>query len=712
MANNGRIPFVQQTEQADCGPACLAMVLAYYGKWVPLEELRQAMGGNLMGVDAATLLRTARWYGLDGQGLRMDIDDLRSLEPGAVLHWKFYHFVVFERCTRNGAIVVDPAAGRVTVSNDELNQSFTGVALRFRPNASFRPSAQPKGSRRRVLGLVLSQPRMLWQVIVASLLLQVVRLAFPVLTGLLVDQILPTGSYRLLHVLGAGLAVTIAFQAFTSVVRGYLLVFLRSHVDHNMTRTFMEHLLRLPYSFFQARSAGDLQLRVNSNSIIREGLTSSVLTTLLDGVLVSLYVVIILATEPSMGLLCLLLGALQVSVLVLTRHQHREAAAKEVQAQSRSQSYLIQLLEGIEVIKSSGAEERVLASWLPLFTTELNATTARGRLTMLTSSVMDTFRVASPLLLLYLGGLQVLNGHLSLGVMLSLQSMATSFLTPLSSLVSTALQLHTIWTYVDRMNDVLDAPVEQEPRAKIQAPRLTGAVQLHNVSFRYSPLGPEVIRDVSVSIWPGMFLAIVGPSGSGKSTLARLLVGLYRPTSGTITFDGMDLAQLEYASVRRQIGVVTQTPYLFGSSVLDNITLQDPEISLARVVEVAKLAQIHDDILALPMGYETPVSGAGGLLSGGQRQRIALARALVHDPVILLLDEATSALDTVTERRVQEAIDSLRCTRIVIAQRLSTIRHADMILVVDNGTVVERGTHDELMAAGGKYAEMVAAQQV
>jgi ABC-type bacteriocin/lantibiotic exporter with double-glycine peptidase domain len=319
--------------------------------------------------------------------------------------------------------------------------------------------------------------------------------------------------------------------------------------------------------------------------------------------------------------------------------------------------------------------------------------------------------MGSPLAVLVCGAFQVLNGGISLGTMLAAAALATGFLEPLATLVTTGLQVQLTRSYMERINDVLDTPREQEGQVIAPARRLTGHVRADAVSFAYGSLAPPVVRNVSLEVQPGQSLGIVGRSASGKSTLAHLLLGFYSPSSGRILFDGKDLTKLDVHSLRRQLGIVTQRPYLFGSSIRENIALTDPATPFHAVVDAANLACIHDEIVAMPMGYDTLLLDGGASLSGGQRQRIALARALVHRPAILLLDEATSDLDSVTERSILSRLDSLACTTIVIAHRMSTIRNADTIVVMDQGRVVERGTHDELVALSGKYKELVVAQQ-
>jgi ABC-type bacteriocin/lantibiotic exporter with double-glycine peptidase domain len=384
--------------------------------------------------------------------------------------------------------------------------------------------------------------------------------------------------------------------------------------------------------------------------------------------------------------------------------------ADDLRVQSKSRAYEIEVLNGIETLKAIGSEPNAVQHWSNLFVDTLNTSLARGRLAALVDSSLASLRLGAPIAVLVLGASRVLSGELSLGSMLALDALAIGFLAPLATLVGTASQLQILGTYLDRLDDVFDTPPEADYDRLVDVSSLSGAIRLEDVSFRYGERSPLVVRDVSLEVAAGQFVAIVGPSGSGKSTLAALLVALYAPTSGRVLYDGRDLASLNPRAVRRKMGIVVQKPYLFASSVRSNIALADPALPLDDIMQAAKAASIHDEIMAMPMQYETLVRDGGSALSGGQRQRLALARALVHEPPIMLLDEATSSLDAVTEARVQTTLDEMRCTRIVIAHRLSTIMSADVILMMKDGRVVERGTHAELVARRGAYYELVNAQ--
>jgi ATP-binding cassette subfamily B protein len=704
-----KVPYIGQLEAADCGAACLCMALRYHGKSVRLDEVRAAAGTTANGTDALGLLRAAAKFGLAGRGLRLEVDHLGQLDPGAILHWEFNHFVVFERVSSKGVHIVDPAMGRRTVPFERVKTSFTGVAIELRPGDRFEKGGDAKSLVgtyfRKVMGETSGLPR----IIVASVLLQVFGLAGPALTGLIIDRVIPRGDLDLLAIVLIGMAGIQVFQLITSMMRAHLLLDLRTRVGLRMTLGFLDHLTSLPYAFFQRRSTGDLMMRVNSNEDIREIFTSTTMSAILDGFMVVIYLVLLFVASAKMALLAMGLALLEIVVYWLARRRVRELVAQSLETSARSSSFLLQMLAGIETLKLAGAEGRSVQRWSNLLVDNTNVSLARGRLQVKTDAIVGTVGMISPLAIMSLGATLVVNGDLTLGTMMAVNGLASSFITPVGSLVGALIHIAEIKGYIERIDDVLSQKREDKGD-ELSPGRLSGRIELRDVDFRYDEELPLVVQKTSIVIEPGQTVALVGTSGSGKSTLAKLLLGLYRPTSGAILYDGKNLAQLDLRVVRRQLGIVPQSPYFFDQSIRENIALVNPETPLERVVTAARMACMHDHIAGMRMSYEARLADRGESMSGGQRQRIALARALVHNPAILLLDEATSSLDAETEKKVMENLRSVRATKIIIAHRLSTIADADVILCLDKGQIMERGSHAELIARQGFYYRLVSAQ--
>ncbi|MEZ4386972.1 MAG: peptidase domain-containing ABC transporter [Candidatus Krumholzibacteriia bacterium] len=706
-----QIPMVRQQTASDCGAAALTMVLRHFGRSVRLGEVRRRIEAGPDSASARRLLEVARQFGLDGRGVQVSLDDLTYLPRGSILHWGMNHFVVLQRVRRRGVEILDPAAGRRYVDREQLDVSFTGIALVLERAPGFVAGARSEmPTIWKYLARALTRGNDLSRAVFLSFTVQVLGLATPVLVGVVVDRIVPNRDMGLLAPVALAALVLGLFSFLTTWTRAHILLHLRTSLDVRMAIDFMSHLLRLPLSFFLGRQTGDLMVRLNSSHAIRETLTTTVLSAALDGTMVFLYLGVLVAIRPSFALIVLVLGMLKVAVYAATARRLREFAAKGQVAQAESANFQVQALVGIESVKSAGGELRALEHWSQLLATVVNLSLARGQLNALVLAIYATLNTITPLLLLIYGASLVLSGELTLGRMLAMQALAAGFLGPLASMVRTAFQMQDMAVYLERVEDIVSQAPEQDPAEDRIVPAVYGGIRLQDVTFRYPGSESIALDQVSLDISQQEHLAIVGPSGSGKSTLARILVGLFEPQAGAVKFDGFDIKQLDLTELRRRIGFVAQNPYLMATSVRQNIGFMHPDLGLDAIERAADLAEISEEIKRMPLGYDTFLPMGATSISGGQRQRIAIARALLGNPRILVLDEATSHLDSLTESRVYRNINALTVTRITIAHRLSSVIGADRIAVMDCGKIVELGRHDELLASDGLYSRLYRAQ--
>ncbi|MCX4247475.1 peptidase domain-containing ABC transporter [Paraliomyxa miuraensis] len=707
-----RIPVMAQSTATDCAATCLRMVLAFHGRHVPAGELSALLAPGRDGASAWALLEAARSQGLVGRGLRLSAAALHRLRPGSILHWDRKHFVVLERVEpgRGGrpsiVTVVDPGVGRCRFDEAGLRARFSGLALELWPGEGLQRRQPPRSPYGRYLAILLAQPRLLSLSIALSLLLLVWSLAVPLLTALVVDGLMvPSAGLGIGTMLVGGLLVVLAHAA-TTVGRSLALVRLHERFDRVLVPGLVDRLLALPASFFQQRSLGDLMMRVSSTSQLRDALTQGAVSTVMDGLLVVTYLALLAWLDVHLALVAVLLAAAYLGQLWLSHRGHRELTAAQLHHEARARGSLTRMLAGIETLKATGSEPEAAQQFHRQFEQVLEATRARGRFNAYFDGVAASLRLLGPLALLVLGAHAVTSGRLGLGAMLGATQLALAFLTPLSALVQTAVRLQTTVSHVERVEEIHATPTE-DLRCGAHRADLAGAIELSDVSVRYGAGAPWALRDVSLTIEPGQRVAIVGASGSGKSTLARVLLGLCPPQQGQVCVGGVPSDRLDLRDLRRRIGVVTQEACLFDMTIAQNLALAAPDATREELEHAARLARIHDDIEALPMGYDTRLTDGGSTLSGGQRQRLALARALVRRPELLLLDEATSALDTVTERAIHDALRRLGATVVTIAHRLDTVRDADVIVVMDRGQAVDRGTHHELLVRDGVYRRLV-----
>ncbi|MBV9228837.1 MAG: ATP-binding cassette domain-containing protein, partial [Chloroflexi bacterium] len=607
------VPVVLQMSAVECGAACLAMILRYYGRKTSISEISERVGIGRDGLSALGIVKTARDYGLRVRALSLRDNDFSSVNLPAIVHWQFNHFLIVERWSLNYVDVVDPASGRKRLPAEEFDAGFTGVVITLEPGVQFvRHTNTPQVT----LGTYVTQylkraPLVFVQLIAASLVLQLFGLAFPLLTKIVVDQVIPFKVNDILPFLGVGMIVILVAQLITMLLRGSLLVYLQTRIDTHIMPSFFEHMLTLPQSFFQKRSSGDILTRITSNTIIRDIISNQLVSAFLDGSLVLSYLVILLTQSLVFGLLVLGIGLLQVVLLLGTNNSMRALTRRELEATGKTQGYVAEVLNGISTLKAAGGEQRAFARWINLFVDQLNTTVHLDYLASTVNSFMTTLSTLSPLILLWYGTVQVLGGTMQVGTMLALTALATAFLNPLASLVSSGQELQVVQSHLERIGDVLNAQPEQDIQRVQQPPQLTGRIGLEHVSFRYDANSPLVLKDISVRIEAGQKIAIVGRTGSGKSTLGRLLLGLCLPTEGEIYYDSIPLRFLNYQAVRSQFGVVIQDSAIFSGSVRENIAFNAPDIGMERIIRAAQMADVHDDIMQMPMGYETYVSEGG-----------------------------------------------------------------------------------------------------
>ncbi len=699
------IPFVPQMEAVECGAASLTMILRGFGHYAELSELREACGVSRDGVSAKQLVRVARLYGLETRARRLEPQDLAELESPAILHWEMNHFVVLDRYGPDEVRILDPAIGPRRVKSTDFNKSFTGICIELTPGADFVKQPRKRASLGRYVELAKHARPALVSIAIASLLVNVLGLGLPLATRLVVERVLLAAQHSWLTTIALFVLLLVTLGAAAQALRSWLLARVRDFVDGTISSELAAHLFRLPVRFFDQRHTADLVARVESVRVLREILAEHVVALLVDGPLLLTYLGVMFAFEWRLALVTLGSVVAYGLVYAIARPRQlalfRERLVKDVRAGVQ----LLQALRGVVTLKAAGSELGAHDRWLRSFVHALNAARGEAAWRAAAESILLAIRLVAPAVVLVWGGHMAISGGLGIGELMGLLLVAGALVAPLESAIQALLRVQELPIHLARMDDVLQSP--REASGAHAAPTLAGDVRLEDVTFRYGPTAPPALDGVSITIRAGEKVAFVGPSGSGKSTVAKMLLGLATPESGRVLFDGLDVADLEVDSVRSQIGTVLQETALFEGTIRENVALYHPAASLEDVVAAARLAQLHDDIEVLPLGYDTPISGDAGPLSGGQRQRLALARAVLHRPPILVLDEATSALDTVTEAAVDTYLSSRSCTRIIIAHRLSTVRDADRIYVLAGGKVVEHGRHDELVSAGGHYSELV-----
>lgn len=719
-AKRVRTPIVLQMEAVECGAAALAAILEYYGRRIPLAKLRQDCGISRDGTSAWHILKVAKHYGLTAKGLKLSLDQLKALPPPYIVFWGFNHFLVVEGFGRQKVYLNDPAVGRRTVPLSEFSQTYTGIALTMQPGPGF----QPGGQQRHIVAALGVRLKNAWGTLLfcllAGLLLTLPRLAAPTFAQVFIDEVLIQQRYHWLRPLLLGMLLMAGLHYGLARLRLTYLRRLMVKLSATLSTQFFWHILRLPLGFYAQRYAGEVSSRLLLNDRVADVLSGRLATTLIDAVMMVFYLLIMLQYDATLAAIAVTFAGVNILALRWLAQSHVDANLRVAQTYGKVVGTTVSGIQTIETVKASGLEADLFARFTGYYAKAVNAQQTLGLQAQLLMALPTLLLALAIATVWVVGGLQVMNGQLSIGMLVAYQSLTLSFLAPVNKLVNFGSTLQELEADLDRLDDVLGYPIDPEASQSEASSDhilafpylLKGTLEAQQLCFGYSQTAPPLIQDFDLVAQPGQRIAIAGKSGSGKSTLAKLLCGLYQPWQGEIYLDGVVRRHLPRSVLAQSIAMVEQEIFLFSGSVRDNLTLWDPTIPEADLVQACQDAEIHDLIMSLPGNYEAQLAEAGRNLSGGQRQRLEIARALVRNPAVLILDEATSALDPETERQIEQNLRRRHCTCILIAHRLSTLRDCDEIIVLEQGQVVQRGTHAALWQQGGAYRDLIQSEEV
>ena len=711
-----KVPVIMQMEALECGAACLAMVLAYYQKWIPLEKVRSDCGVSRDGSNMRNIFMAAQSYGLEVHGYRMEVDALRSETTfPCIIHWNFNHFVVLNGFKGNRAVLNDPARGTVEVPMEQFDEAFTGIVMTFLPGADFTPSGKRKSTlsfaRKRLKG---AGPAVAF-VVLTSIISYLFDVINPVMSRIFFDRLLTGQAPEWLHPFLLVMSLLAVFQLTVLAAQAIYRLKINGKMSIEGNASYMWKVLRLPMDFFSQRMTGDILQRQGTNASIAGALVDTVAPLVLNTLMMVFYLVIMLRYSVVMTMVGILSLLLNLIVARYLSNKRVNLMRVQMRDSGKLASATLAGVSMVETIRSSGAENGFFRKWsgyqASVNTQQVKFATLNARVGLIPQFI----GTASNYLVLFLGVRLAMNGQFTLGMIVTFQGLLSSFMGPAATLVEAGQTIQEMRTSMERVEDVLENQEDPvlsygEEKDEQEFNKLSGEVELRHVTFGYSRLGKPTVQDFSLHMKTGSRVAIVGASGCGKSTISKLIAGLYQPWEGEILFDGKPISEIPRNIFTGSVAMVDQEIVLFEDTIANNIRMWDETIEDFEVILAARDAQIHDDILQRPGGYQARLTENGKDLSGGQRQRIEIARVLAQDPSIIILDEATSALDAKTEYELVKAIRDRGISCIVVAHRLSTIRDCDEIIVLDKGQIVERGTHDELFARGGVYTELVTSE--
>ena len=708
-----RTPTVYQMEVNECGAASLSMIMQYYGKYVPLEELRIETGVSRNGCNAKNIYLAAERYGMEVKASRRDLDRMiAKSEVPCMLHWNYSHFVVYEGKQFGKYCINDPQRGRRRLSYEEMEEGYSETVLEFKPTERFKKTRSKRTLFRFALRRLEGQQRVLLVLLLIGIATIIPGVLTPVFSQVFLDDILVGGNRQWMKWLLFFMIVTALYDAYFTYLNSRITLLLRSKMALLSTDKMIAHMLRLPMVFFEQRFAGDLVMRVTNNASVCDFLSTSLVGLVISLFTSIIYLVIMICYSPKLSLIGVIFSIVSIVLAIIVSTKIRNMAIKFGMDTGKLIGALYNGLSSSASLKAVGAETEFAGRVLGYYA-EVNVNDqSMGRMQSMMNIVPKTIRSFNNVVLLILGAIYVVKGELTPGMMMSFSGFLGSFSGPFESIVSFVRGMQQVKNDMARVEDIMNYAEEDaygsEKDESMSGKKLRGDVELKAVSFAYGKMDKAFIRNFNLHVEPGNTVAIVGGSGCGKSTVSKLVSGLYTPWTGEILMDGVGVDRIPADVLSSSVSVVTQQISLFDGSIYDNITTWNTAISQEEVVQAAKDAQIHEDIILKPGGYDYKLRENGSNISGGQRQRIEIAKALATNPTILILDEATSALDAVTEKLILDNIKRRRCTCVVVAHRLSTIRDCNEIIVMNHGRIAERGTHQDLLEKKGLYEKLVA----
>ena len=703
-----KVPMVMQMEAVECGAASLTMILAHYGKWLPLEQVRADCGVSRDGSSAKSLLRAARNYGLEAKGFRMEPEALEGTQP-AIIHWNFEHFVVFRGFDKKGnAYLNDPGSGPVKWPMEEFRKHFTGICLTFKPTEHFKKEGEQTSILSYIRKNLSGAGEAFWLTFTFALMTAFITLLTPLFTRIFLDEILSGKNADWAMWFFMAMGALAAYQFFVVLLQTRYSKRIAGHLALKGNREYLYHLLRLPMSFFSMRHVGDLQQRMHLNEQITHSLVDVLAPQVINIGLLLLYLVLMFSYSTWLTLIGIVAAAVNLGFVKYFSKVRINLIRSMEHSEGQYFSATISCIDNMESIKAAGAEMGFFKYWSGLwahkFNMNANADKQQTQMALLPVLANGLVNMA----VLVLGAYLILQGDLTVGMLMAFQGFMGSFLQPVNAIVNASQTIVEMRSQMERVEDVMKYPEDhRDNEGEVVQGKLGGLLELKHVTFGYSPLQPPLIEDFNLRIEPGHSVAFVGSSGCGKSTLAKLISGLYKPWSGEILFDDRPIESISNEELTNSVAVIDQNVVLFDDTVAQNIRMWDPSIEDFTMMIACNDAQIRADIVSRPEGFGTKIVKGGQNFSGGQRQRIEMATALAKEPAILIMDEATSALDPKTEDEVMRRIRRMGPTQIIVAHRLSTIRDCDEIIVMDQGKILQRGRHEELIEQEGMYRDLM-----